>query len=241
MSDQTKTAQPQQSADKPADKPAEAAAATTKAAAAAVKNATQAAAEATKTAAQSAADAAKTVTQQAADATKTVAQQTADTTKAASQSAANATRSAASTAAEVGTTMMSEFSRMVSEMKLPAMPDMAALMEAQRRNLETLSAANRVALEGAQTVARRHMEILQQTMAELTESMQDLTSTAAPQAKAAKQAEMLKHSYERAVANMKELGDLIQRANGEALGLLNKRFSEAMDELQSIIRQSGKR
>ncbi len=58
--------------------------------------------------------------------------------------------------------------KMLAEFRMPAMPDMEALAAAQRRNLEALSAANRVALEGAQAVARRHMEILQQSVAEMT-------------------------------------------------------------------------
>jgi phasin family protein len=130
--------------------------------------------------------------------------------------------------------------RMLAEFRLPAMPDMEALASAQRRNLEALSAANRVALEGAQAVARRHMEILQQSMAEMTEAMRSLSSgQEPPQAKAAKQAEMLKAAYERAVTNMKELADLIQKSNGEALALLNRRFAEAMDEVKSMMAKPG--
>src|SRR3954453_19328135 len=67
-------------------------------------------------------------------------------------------------AAEAGFAGMNEFTRMFSEMKFPAMPDMDSFLQAHRRNMETLSAANRVALEGAQSVAKRHMEIVQQTM-----------------------------------------------------------------------------
>ncbi|MBX9596211.1 MAG: phasin family protein, partial [Roseomonas sp.] len=54
-----------------------------------------------------------------------------------------------------------EMMKMLAEFRLPAMPDMEGLAQAQRRNLEALSAANRIALEGAQAVARRHMEIMQ--------------------------------------------------------------------------------
>ena len=49
-----------------------------------------------------------------------------------------------------------DFTKIFADMKMPAMPDMEAFMSAHRRNMETLSAANRVALEGAQAVARRH-------------------------------------------------------------------------------------
>ena len=37
-----------------------------------------------------------------------------------------------------------------------------------------------------------------------------------------------------AVANMKELGDLIQRSNAEAMALLNHRFVEAMEEVKAL-------
>jgi phasin family protein len=91
-----------------------------------------------------------------------------------------------------------------------------------------------VALEGAQAVARRHMEIMQQAMSEMSEGMKSLTAAETPQAKAAKQAELVKQGYQRAVTNMQELSDLIQRSNSEALNLLNRRFAEAMDELKSM-------
>jgi len=125
--------------------------------------------------------------------------------------------------------------RMFSEFRMPAMPDMNALVAAQKRNLDALAAANRVALEGAQTVARRHMEILQQSVSEMTEAMQTMSALPEAKEKAAKQAELLKASYGRAVNNMKELADLIQKANSEALALLNRRFSEAMDEAKTMV------
>ena len=131
-----------------------------------------------------------------------------------------------------------DFTKIFAEMKLPALPNMDAFVTANRKNMETLSAANRIALEGAQAVARRHMEIMQQSMTEMTEAMKALSSMEAPQAKAAKQAEMLKSAYEHAVSNMKELSDLIQHSNGEALALINQRFVEAMDEVKALAQKA---
>jgi len=127
-----------------------------------------------------------------------------------------------------------DFTKFFAEMKLPALPDMETFLAANRKNLETLSAANRVALEGAQAVARRHMEIVQSSMTELTQAMQAMAGTDTPQAKAAKQAELLKQAYQHAVAHMKELGDLILQSNAEALSLINQRFIEAMDEVKAL-------
>jgi phasin family protein len=144
------------------------------------------------------------------------------------QSRSGATKSSA------GAGFSGDFTKLFSEMKLPAVPDLEAFVAANRRNIETFTAANRVAMEGAQAVARRNMEIMQQSMTDLTEGMKSLATTEGPQAKAAKQAEMLKQAYERAVANMQELRDLIQQSNAEALALINRRFAEAMDEVKAL-------
>ena len=148
---------------------------------------------------------------------------------------------ATSTATDMGRTMMeksmagmAEFHRMFADMKMPGMGGMDMVMQAQKRNMEVLSAANRVALEGAQAVAKRYAEIMQQTAAEMTDAMRHMTSPESPQARAAKQAEMLKVGYERAVSNIKELADLIQRSNAEALSMLNTRFTEALEEVKQL-------
>jgi phasin family protein len=129
--------------------------------------------------------------------------------------------------------------KMLADFRLPGMPDMEALAASQRRNFEAMSAANKVALEGAQAVARRHMEILQQSMSEMTQGMQSMSGAQDPQARATKQAEMLKTAYERAVGNMREVAELIQKSNGEALSLLNQRFTEAMDEVKGMMAKKG--
>jgi len=142
------------------------------------------------------------------------------------------------TSSSSGADFVTDFAKLYADMKLPSLPDMEALIAANRKNMEAFTAANRVALEGAQAVARRHMEIIQQNIAELTDAMRSLATTEAPQDKAVRQAALLKQAYERAVANMKELSDLIQQSNTEALQLINKRFAEAMDEVKAMAQKA---
>ena len=129
--------------------------------------------------------------------------------------------------------------KMLADFRLPGMPDVEQLAAAQRRNFEALSAASKMALEGAQAVARRHMEILQQSTSDMTQAMQSMAGAQDPQARATKQAEMLKAAYERAVGNIREVADLIQKSNTEALSLLNQRFAEAMDEVKTMAAMKG--
>ena len=127
-----------------------------------------------------------------------------------------------------------DMTKFLAEFRLPAMPDMSALAKAQQKNLEAISAANKVALEGARAVAERHMEIVQQSVAEMQDAMRSMANPADIQEQAAKRAEMAKATYERAVGQMQELADLIQKSSGEALSVLHRRFAEAMEEVKSL-------
>ena len=130
-----------------------------------------------------------------------------------------------------------EMMRAFTSMKMPGMPDFQAFADAQKRNLEALTTANKLALEGAQAVGRRNMEIIQQVMSEMTQAMQSLSVTeGSPNAKAAQQAELMRTAYERAVANMQEIAELIQKSNGEAVGVLNRRFAEALEEVKDLVK-----
>ena len=127
-----------------------------------------------------------------------------------------------------------DFARFFADLKLPPMPDLGALMAAQQRNIEALTEAYNVTMQGGQEVARRHMEIMRQTMAELGETMRSIGNPDAPGDKASKQVELAKRGYERAVANMKELSETIQHVNAEAVEVLNKRFVEAINEVKTM-------
>jgi phasin family protein len=127
-----------------------------------------------------------------------------------------------------------DMTKIFAEFRLPAMPDISALTKAQQKNLEAISAANKVALEGARAVAERHMEIVQQSVAEMQDAMRSMANPTDIQEQAAKRAEMAKATYERAVGQMQELADLIQKSSGEALSVLHRRFAEAMEEVKSL-------
>jgi phasin family protein len=138
---------------------------------------------------------------------------------------------------EAGLSVADQLTKRIAEMQR-VMPDMEAMSTAHRRNMEALSAAYRASLEGAQAVARRNGEIMQQAVAEMEQAVRAVASDEAPKDKAAKQAELLKEAYQHAVANMKDLSDLIQKSSAEAIGLLNKRFSEGMDEVKAMMEKS---
>lgn len=130
------------------------------------------------------------------------------------------------------------FSSMFAAMTPTATPGVAAIIAAQQRNIEALSAANRIALENAQAIARRQTEIMQQTLAELGEAVRSLADPGAAPSTPAHQAERMQQAFGRAVANMQELSGLIQRASGEAAGVLNERLAAATEEARALMAKS---
>lgn len=126
---------------------------------------------------------------------------------------------------------------MLGQFKLP-MVDVDALVAAQRRNIEAVSAANQLAADGVKAIAARHGEIVRSAVDEYTAALRDLMAVKDPQAGATKQIELAKAAFESAVANTRELTELAVKANSEAADVLNKRVVEGLDEIKSLTVQA---
>jgi phasin family protein len=131
-------------------------------------------------------------------------------------------------------TKMMDFGKMAEQFKMPGL-DTQALLDAQRKNIEAITAANKLAFEGAQAMARRQAEILTGTMSEMQKAMQELNASGAPEEKIAKQADTAKRAFETAISNIRELAEMGAKSNTEALDVLNKRVSESMEEVKSVL------
>lgn len=132
-----------------------------------------------------------------------------------------------------------DVTKYLGDFKVPGV-DVETLVATQRKNIEALTAANRLAYEGVQAVVKRQIEILRQTMEEVASATRDLSEPGSPQDKAAKQAELAKDVFERALGNMRELAEMMARSNSEAFDLLNKRFTQNLDEFRELLLKAKK-
>jgi len=130
-----------------------------------------------------------------------------------------------------------DFTKMMGGMQVPGL-DMQSLMDTQRKNIEALTTANQVAVEGMQALAKRQAELFAQSMAEVTKVSQELAGSASnPQELTTKQTLLAREAFERAVANMRELAEMVSKSNTEAFEVINKRFNESLEELRTAMRQ----
>lgn len=129
-----------------------------------------------------------------------------------------------------------DFGKFAEQFKVPGV-DSKALIESQRKNVEAMTQANRVALEGVQAIAQRQAEILRQAMEEGSKVVREMAKPGQPAEKMASQAALIKEAYELALANMRELTEMGAKSNNEAANVLTHRFTASLDELKGALNQ----
>lgn len=117
--------------------------------------------------------------------------------------------------------------------------DVDAVWAAQRRNIEALSQANQLAIEGAQAVARRQIEVARQTFDEFSALLRDLAQPASTEARIAKNTEYAKQMLEKGINHGREITTLASKAGTEAAEVLQKRAAESLDEMRSFACKSA--
>ena len=126
-----------------------------------------------------------------------------------------------------------DMSKMFADLKLPKV-DMDAVMATQRKNIEALTSANKLAFEGMQAIARRQADVMRQMMEEMSGMISDMMAAGSPEEKVARQAELAKQTFEKILSNMKELAEMLSKSNSEAATVINARISESLDELKAM-------
>lgn len=127
-----------------------------------------------------------------------------------------------------------EYGKLFGNGKLPGF-DVDAVMASQRKNIEALTAANQVAFEGVQTIAKRQAEFARKATEELSLVAKELATVGTPEDKIARHVAIARDAFETAVANLRELSTIAQKANTEAVDLISKRVVENIEEVKSAL------
>jgi phasin family protein len=130
-----------------------------------------------------------------------------------------------------------DFTRLFEQMKVPGV-DMQQMIASQRKNLEAITRANQLALEGVQRVAQQQADAVRQFASELADMAKDVAAESGPAEKAARQTDLVKASFEKTLAHMRELSETIATSNTQAADVISKRVSEALGELKDAIQKS---
>lgn len=118
--------------------------------------------------------------------------------------------------------------------------DFTSLMDAQRKNMEALATAQQLTLESLQAVAQRQSELLTSLMQDQSDMARDVLSESTPEQKVARQADLLKKTYEQSIASYRELVDMLNKSNQQASDVINKRVSASFSEIKTVMEQAEK-
>lgn len=130
-----------------------------------------------------------------------------------------------------GAAAWGDFGKMLEKFKLPGV-DVAAIMESQRKDMEALAEANRLAYEGIQALAQRRNEILLDSLAEWQAAVKE----GALKGGLSKQAELGKQRIEQAMANIRELAEMEAASRSKAWKVVQDRFQENLANLQKLLK-----
>lgn len=129
--------------------------------------------------------------------------------------------------------------KMMGEFKIPNV-DVDGILAAHKRNFDAIAQANQIAAEGMQAIMKRQSEIAQAAIVEVQSNLQAIATQGEPEEKLAQQASIAKTTLEQALANLKELQEMVAKSNAEASGIINKRIMESLDEVKTAIESTKK-
>jgi phasin family protein len=132
-----------------------------------------------------------------------------------------------------------DFRRVMGDWKIPNI-DLEAMAQLQRRNLEALTHANQVAIEGTQTWVRRNLELARQSMEDLQAMLSEITKPdGSMEDRLARQAEFSRKAIEKGMENFRELAELVAKANTDAMNVIAKRVSEGLEEVRDLAKKAA--
>lgn len=110
--------------------------------------------------------------------------------------------------------------------------DIDSLVKTGQANIAAITEANRVAFEGLQAVAKRQQEMAVAAFGEFQETAKTVAAGKGADV-FAKPVELARDTFEKSVANMKELAELAGKSQTEAWGIIGRRVQESISEVQA--------
>ena len=126
-----------------------------------------------------------------------------------------------------------DLAKMIEQFKVPGV-DMSAIVEARRKDIEALVEANKAAYEGMQALVRKQTEMLTQAMQGIQEAASGATGGLGL-ADPAKQAELARNAYTKALADMRDLVEIARKSQVDAMASITKRANEHLQEIRQMM------
>ena len=121
--------------------------------------------------------------------------------------------------------------KMIEQFYVPGI-DMTPIVDARRKDIEALVAANKATYESMMALASKQTEMLTQAMQGMQEAARGAVGSAGDPAK---QTEVVRKAFEKTLADMRELADMARRSQSDALAHITKRGTEHLQEIKKLM------
>ena len=121
---------------------------------------------------------------------------------------------------------------MFATAKLPVV-DTDAMMAAQKKNVDALIEANKVATAGYQDLYKRQVALFEAAMSQAKGMMTDVKAQPMSADQATASVDAIKTAFEKTAADLNELAEMAQKANTGAFEVVKARAEEAVAEFKA--------
>ena len=123
---------------------------------------------------------------------------------------------------------------LLKQFKVPGV-DVNAIIESRRKDMDAVIAANQATAAAMQQVAMKQTEILTQALQAAQDSAQKLAKGVGGAVDPVKQADLTRKAYEKALADMKEVGEMAQKAQTAAMSGITARAQQSVQEMTKLM------
>jgi phasin family protein len=113
--------------------------------------------------------------------------------------------------------------------------DMTKIMEHQQKNLEAMTKSRQAMAGAANEIAQKQRAIFEQAVKDVTAMVQEYKPGGSLQDIMAKQAEFAKKAMEAAIANTRDIAELVQKSSTEAFKIVQDRMKESYEEIKASV------
>ena len=130
------------------------------------------------------------------------------------------------------------FKNLGEQLKLPQV-DVAKIMEHHQKNLEAMTKSWQAMASGASEIAQKQRAIFEGAVKDVTEMVKEYKPGGSAQEIMAKQSEFAKKAMEAAIANTRDIAELVQKSSTEAFKIVQDRMKESYEEIRTGIEKKG--
>ena len=126
------------------------------------------------------------------------------------------------------------FKNLGEQLKLPQV-DVAKIMEHHQKNLEAMTKSWQAMASGASEIAQKQRAIFEEAVKDVTEMVKEYKPGGSAQEIMAKQSEFAKKAMEAALANTRDIAELVQKSSAEAFKIVQDRMKESYEEIKGSV------